>query len=268
MDGDSRAGGQAGGWGGLEGCIRGRGLADGREATMYPGPAALISLIPCVAQDSLSPGTLPMFGTRPFAAARGARTASALLCCRPWPRPRPRGACSRTAPARSCTPLPACLAAEPSVHRALRLGRARLCGLVESEGVLLPRANPAGSRRRIPASACAAIRRIHSFFHGRPGHGPAHRLGTGRPDPSLQYLHPHRLLRRHRRLRLPVRPRAHPRRSRARTRDTARPSLGRSSSGRARVDQAADDRGGEGGRACCSACPRRRCCRRGRSREA
>ena len=83
-----RAGGQAGGWGGLEGCIRGRGLADGREATMYPGPAAFISLISCVAQDSLSPGTLPMFGTRPFAAARGARTASALLCCRPWPRPR------------------------------------------------------------------------------------------------------------------------------------------------------------------------------------
>ena len=175
-----------------------------------------------------------MFGTRPFAAARGARMASALLCCRPWPRPRPRGACRRTAPARSCTPLPACLAAELSVHRALRLGRARLGGLVESEGVLLPRANPAGSHRRIPASACAAIRRIHALFHGRPGHGPAQRLGTGRPDPSLQYLHPHRLLQRHRRLRLPVRPRAHPRRSRARTRAPARPFLGRSSSGRTR----------------------------------
>ena len=51
---------------------------------------------------------------------------------------------------------------------------------------------------------------------------------------SLQYLHPHCLLRRHRRLRLPAWPHTHPRRSRARARAPARPALRRSSSGRTR----------------------------------
>ena len=149
-----------------------------------PAAAAFISLISCVAQDSLSPSTLLMFGTRPFAAARSARMASALPVLPSWARPRPQSACRWTAPARSCTPLPAHIAAEPSVQRAGRLGRA--------QPAVLPNPMASSSHGRIlpiltsysgiglccePAPPCFLPRppRTRTCAPSR---------GTGRPDPS------------------------------------------------------------------------------------
>ena len=141
--------------------------------------------------------------------------------------------------------------------------RAGLGGLVESGGVLLPRANPAGSHPHSGIGLCCAP--AHSCFLPRSSRTRtcAPPRGMGRPDPSI--LAPA----------LPFAAAPAPALARAAAHASAPLARPRSRPGAASfeafLERAHASTGLRtivgGGRACCSACPRRRCCRRSRSRD-